>query len=107
MTLNERIKETRQFLGLTQEKFAERLAISISYLSEMERAETSVNDRIIRLIALEFAVSEYWLRSGEGEMLSDSVNHARASSLFKSLTPSFQEFALIHLEALADLQNRQ
>jgi len=62
MTIHERIKETRRFLGLTQEKYSERLAISISYLSEMERAVTSVNDRTIRLINAEFGVNEHWLR---------------------------------------------
>jgi transcriptional regulator with XRE-family HTH domain len=107
MTINERINEIRFALGLTQAKIAERITISTSYYADIERSDKKVNDRIIRLICSEFGVSEHWLRSGDGEMFSDNANATRAANLFNSLMPSFQEFALIHLEALVDLQNRQ
>jgi transcriptional regulator with XRE-family HTH domain len=106
-SINERLKQVRQTLGLTQGKFGERIAISISYLSDMELGKMAVNDRVTRLVAMEFGVSEHWLRTGEGEMYSEAenINAVKAASLFKSLNPSYQEGALAILDILSDLQN--
>jgi transcriptional regulator with XRE-family HTH domain len=107
MSINGRIKQVRLALKLTQSKMAERVAVSISYLSDMERGDTKVNDRVIRLVAMEFNVSEHWIRTGEGEMFSDdeAVAFAQAMSLFKLLTPKHRKCALAQLNALAELQS--
>ena len=107
MTINERIKQIRQTLNLTQGKFAERIAISIGYLSGIELGDKTVNDRIILLVSWEFGVNEHWLRTGEGAMYDESadVNIANLNSLFKSLAPTYQECALNQLNALVDLQS--
>jgi transcriptional regulator with XRE-family HTH domain len=107
MTINERINEIRLALGLTQAKFAERIAISASYYADIERSDKKVNDRIIRLIGTEFGISEHWIRTGEGEMYGETAeaNIAKAVSLFKSFTPDFQECILKVLDVFADYQN--
>ena len=107
MTTNDRIKQVRHALALTQAKFAERIAISIGFLAEMELGNKRVNERIIRLIGMEFKVSEHWLRTGKGAMYDDDANAniAKAASLFKSLAREYQECALIQLNALTDLQS--
>jgi len=104
--MKERIKQVRQTLGLTQGKFADRIAISISYLAGMELGDKKINDRTILLISMEFGVNEHWLRTGEGSMYDETanVNIAKVTSLFKSLTPEYQECALIQLNSLAELQ---
>lgn len=104
--INERIKQVRQAFGLTQGKFAERIAISVSYLAGMELGDKKINDRMIRLIGMEYHVSEQWLRTGEGSMYNEEVEigFAKITSLFKSLSPKYQECALIQLNALSDLQ---
>ena len=107
MTKGERIKQLRQTLGLTQTKFADRIGISTSYVAEMELGNKNVNDRTMRLISTEWGVDEHWLRTGEGEMYyaDADMNLAKATSLFKSLPPKFQECALAQLNALAELYN--
>lgn len=107
MSPNIRIKRVRQTIGLTQQKFAERIAISTSYLAEMELGNKQVNNRTLRLIILEFGVDEHWLRTGEGFMFSGESNSRMAiiTSLFKSLNPKFQECALKQLNELSDLYN--
>ena len=109
MPINERIKQVRHTLNLTQGKFGERIAISISYLAGMELGDKKVNDRIIRLICMEFNVSEHWLRTGEGSMYDkeSEINIAKITSLFKSLNLQYQECALIQLNALVELCNSQ
>jgi transcriptional regulator with XRE-family HTH domain len=107
MTSRERIKQIRLSLGLTQVKFVECIAISTSYLSGGEHGDRRVNDRIIRLITMEFGVSELWIRTGDGEMYDDNEkkNAAKLLSVFNSLSPEYQQGALAMLDVLADLQN--
>ena len=107
MTVNERIKEVRRILGMTQKQFAERIAVSVSYLSDMERGDTNVNDRVVRLVSMEFGVSEHWIRTGEGSMYNNeqNVNAAKLLSVFNSLAPEYQQGALAMLDVLADIQN--
>jgi hypothetical protein len=56
---------------------------------------------------MEFNVSEYWLRTGEGEMYSEAedISLVKATSLFKSLNPQYREYALTQLDGLVCLQN--
>jgi len=105
MEFNERIRAIRQKTGLTQIKFAERVAISSSYLAEIETGVKSMNERVIRLIASEFNVNEHWLRSGEGEMFSLNMDAeiATAISLFRTLNKRFRECALAQLKDLTQL----
>ena len=106
MEIRERLKQVRQALELTQQKFAERIAISTSYLAAMETGDKQLNERTIRLISMEFNVSEHWLRTGDGEMYNETENIAvvKITSLFKSLTPKFQECAFKQMEALAEVE---
>lgn len=66
--LNERVKELRKFLGLSGEKFGERIRVAKSTISNIENGNRSVTEQQIKLICTEFGVSEEWLRTGEGEM---------------------------------------
>ena len=107
MSINHRIKEIRQTVKLTQLKFANRIAISTSYLAEMELDVKKVNERTIRLISLEFGVDEHWLKTGEGSMFSGETDAqiATVTSLFRSLSPQFQECAVKQLNELTELYN--
>ena len=107
MTSRERIRQVRQTLGLTQSVFAERIGISKSHLSSIERGEREAIDRTLQSINNIFNVNKEWLRTGEGSMYDETgdVNIAKANSLFKLLTSSHQECALIQLKALVELQN--
>ena len=107
MTTRERVKQLRQTLKLPQTKFAERIGVSAAYLSEIELTDKPVNARIIRLISVEFGVSEYWLRTGEGDMYdkSEELDVIKVTSLFKLLNPLYREFVIGQLDALVNLQN--
>jgi transcriptional regulator with XRE-family HTH domain len=105
MSVNERIREVRNNLKLSQAKFAERMAISSSYLADIELSKRTATERIVRLLSAEFNVDEHWLRTGEGGMFKSDVDVQVASilSLFKSLSPQFKECAISQLRELADL----
>lgn len=65
--MNERIKELRKALGLTQQEFADRIRISRGALATYEIGRNEPIDAVIALICREFDVNEHWLRTGEGE----------------------------------------
>lgn len=67
--MNNRIKELRNALGLTQEKFGNGLGITKTSISKMELGKYDLTESMIKLICSEFNVSYEWLLTGKGEML--------------------------------------
>lgn len=66
--MKDRIKQLRSALGLTQEKFAERLGVKRNTIATYEIGRNEPIDAVVSLICKEFNVNEKWLRTGEGEM---------------------------------------
>ena len=72
MTQSERVKEVRKTLGLTLEKFGDRLGIKKAAVSKIEKGENSLTDANIKAICREFSVDYMWLTTGEGEMFVET-----------------------------------
>jgi len=72
MTQNERVKEIRNSLGLTMERFGERLGIKKAAISKIEKGENSLTEQNLKSICREFSVDYIWLTTGEGEMFVDN-----------------------------------
>lgn len=68
MTQGERIREIRKSLGLTLEKFGQRIGLKKSSLSQLENNVNSVTEQNIKSICREFGVNYIWLTTGKGEM---------------------------------------
>lgn len=66
--MEERIKELRKALGLTQQKFADSIGVRQNTVAQYEIGRNPPNDTVINLICREFNVSEEWLRTGTGDM---------------------------------------
>ncbi len=64
--MNNRIKEVRKKLGLSQEEFGRRLSITKASISRIESGINNPSDQTIKLICSEFNVNEEWLRTGAG-----------------------------------------
>lgn len=108
MTINNRIKQVRKEMHMSQAKFAGAISISNGYIADIELGNRAVNDRIIKLICFTFNVSETWLRSGEGNMFvgNKSTTAELALSTFKELNPEFQEYVLKQISQLLELQEK-
>jgi transcriptional regulator with XRE-family HTH domain len=91
--INQRIKQVRETLELSQRNFSVSLSLSHSYIAGVETGIRKVNGRLIKLIASEFGVNEAWLLTGEGEMFSRNPDEkfTKLVSLFKELSPKNQE----------------
>ena len=69
--MGERVKELRKALGLSGEKFGEKIGVTRSAISDIERGRNGLSDSNIIAICREFNVNEEWLRTGMGEMFKD------------------------------------
>lgn len=65
--INQRIKEVRKAAGLTLEKFGQRIGITATSCSLLEKGKNNPSNQTILAICREFGVSEMWLRTGEGK----------------------------------------
>lgn len=71
MTQGERVKQVRKELGLSLEKFGEKIGLRKSSLSQIENGINNLTDQTIRGICREYNVSYDYLIDGEGEMFTD------------------------------------
>lgn len=72
MTQNERVKEIRKTLGLTLEKFGERIGVTRGSMSNIENGNRNLTEQMTKSICREFGVDYIWLTTGEGEMFVDT-----------------------------------
>lgn len=72
MTQGERIREVRKALGLTLEKFGEKIGMKKNSVSQIENGKNSVTEQVIKSICREFNVDYMWLTTGDGEMFIDN-----------------------------------
>lgn len=72
MTQGERIKEIRKSLNLTLEKFGEKIGVTKTAISRIEKGERGCTEQMTKAICREFSVDYIWLTTGEGEMFVDS-----------------------------------
>ena len=80
MEIKDRIKELRKAKGLTQFEFADRLKVSRSNIASYETGKNELSSAAISLICRTFSVSETWLRTGEGEMFSDTAREEQIAA---------------------------
>ena len=66
--MNERLKQLRKALNLTQQSFADKLNIKRGAIANYEIGRNQPIDAVIALICTTFNVNEAWLRTGEGDM---------------------------------------
>lgn len=70
--MKERIKILRKHLGLTQQKFADRLGLKRQTIASYEIGNIEPSASTLLLICKEFNINEQWLRFGDGEMKQNS-----------------------------------
>ena len=76
--MNERIKELRKTIGITQQELADKLGLKRNTIATYEIGKAIPSDRVISDLCNKYSVNEEWLRSGNGEMFkqpSDEVGH--------------------------------
>ena len=78
--MKDRFKELRKVLGMTQQEFADRLAVSRNNIAGYEVGKSAPSESVIRLVCKEFSVNEEWLRTGSGEMFVSQKTSMRVQA---------------------------
>ncbi len=85
MTINDRVKILRKdYLDLSAEKFGERLGVTRSAVTNVERGFRGVTDQLFTSICREFGVSPEWLRDGVGEPFTPKSTDQEFADLMDS-----------------------
>lgn len=101
--MNERIKELRKALGLTQQEMAEKLGIKRNTIAQYEIGRNPPTDTVITLMCRAFDVNEEWLRTGEGEMFIQLSRDEELAAFFGDLLAAEPDFKQRLMSVLARL----
>lgn len=115
--MNERIKLLRTILGLSGEKFGERIGLSKFAISNIETGKNNLTEQTIISLCREYNVNEEWLRTGNGEMFIETKesfleNISKQYSLddldikiiesYLNLSPDGREFIKNYIKSICD-----
>jgi transcriptional regulator with XRE-family HTH domain len=107
-SINDRLKETRLALNLSQRAFSKGIFLkSAGYYGDIEAHRNEVNERIIELVSSIYGVNKVWLRTGKGQMFDKKVDTQleEIAVLFNQLNPHFKGYVLSQIKQLVKLQN--
>ena len=79
--MNERFKNLRIELNFSQEYIGNKLGVTKSTISRLEKGINKFTERMITSICREFNVNEEWLRHGTGEMFIQNINNNQGGTL--------------------------
>ena len=79
--VNERIKELRSRVGLTQEEFSSKIGLSRNFIAQIETGTKKPSERTIFDICEKFNVNQDWLRNGNGEMFVELSKDEQISAM--------------------------
>ena len=106
--MNERFKELRKALGLTQSEFGKILGLSTSGVSEIEAGPRKVTEQHLIMLSnyKKKIINIEWLRTGDGEMFVKMDREAElmtwAGSVLGSVDDSFKKRFVKMLSELDD-----
>lgn len=72
MTANERVRELRKVLNLSQTKFGEKLGVSKDVIVNIELERVELKELMLNLICKTFNVNPLWLSKGNGDMFIET-----------------------------------
>ena len=97
-----RIGALIEALGMKKVRFAERINIDQSYVTQLTSGKRNPSDRTISDICREFNVREEWLRNGSGEMFLDFTEDEFAKAAATLSNDSFVRSLIVEYWKLDD-----
>lgn len=102
--MNERIKQIRKALNMSQDDFGKRLGVTRGAITNIELNKTEPKPLFIKLICDTFEVNEEWVLNGTGEMFTQkSRSDIITDFLAESLKEEDNSFKRRFIEMLANL----
>jgi transcriptional regulator with XRE-family HTH domain len=108
-SINDRLKEARNALKLSQKQFAGGIHLKSSgYIGDIEIYRHEVNERIIELASSVYGINKIWLKTGKGKIFDRKKIDNKIEEmniLFNQLNPHFKGYVLAQIKQLIKLQN--
>ncbi len=104
--MNERIKELRNMLNLTQQEFADKIGTGRGNIAGYETGKRSPSEAVISLICQKFSVNESWLRKGEGEIFIQLTRNQQITDFLGDLIKEEGTFKKRLIDALCKLDEK-
>ena len=92
--MNERLKELRKELKLSQEEMGSRLGVTRGAISRLENGSNNLTPSMVKSICREFNVNEEWLTSGTGSMYIEISRAELAAKIVGAALDTEDEFIL-------------
>lgn len=86
--MNERIKELRLKLGLSQEDFGRRLGVGRGAITNIELNKVEPKPLFVDLICEQFHANKEWLETGVGPMFSDGLPEDELATVWAQIKAS-------------------
>lgn len=99
--MNERLKELRKTLNITQAEFADKLKLKRNTIATYEMGKAIPSDRTISDICEKFDVNEDWLRTGKGKMFIKKSRDQEISEFMGDILKGEPDFRRRLVAALA------
>lgn len=90
-TINDRIRELRKSLNLSQTDFGKPIGLSRDEVKNIEYKKTTPKEITIPLMCEQYGISEAWLRSGEGQMMEERSEGDDLDRIFAEIGASDDE----------------
>jgi transcriptional regulator with XRE-family HTH domain len=106
--LNDRLKEARLALNLSQRAFSKGIFLKSSgYYGDIETHRNEVNERVVELVCSVYGVNKAWLKTGKGKMFDRKIDNQleEMTLLFNQLNTHFKGYVLTQIKQLIKLQN--
>lgn len=104
--MNNRIKEIRKKLNLTQEAFSSKIDLSRNFIAQVESGAKFPSDRTIKDICRVFNVNEEWLRTGIGEMFRQFPQEDERAALVADLLEDVDDPVYMLIEGIMKTYSR-
>lgn len=98
--MNERIKQLRKALNLTQQEFADKIMVKRNTVATYEMGRSEPSDSAFSLICREFNVNPDWLRTGEGEMFEQLTDQQKLMKYTAMLLKGEDSIVVSAIQAL-------
>lgn len=101
VNLNERLKELRATLGISQVALARRVGVTRAAISRLESGSNGFTNQMIKSICREFGVNKEWFITGNGDMFVFSGSEDIKESLIEYINSTDDTFTLNLFAAIA------
>lgn len=102
--MNERFKQIRKALGMTQDEFSSKISLSRNFIAQIESGTKTPSDRTVSDVCREFNVNGDWLRTGNGEMFIPETKDEQITNMLadvlKSEDSDFKKRLIVALSKL-------